>query len=50
VYDAAFAKQLRNVFFDDLKDASKIDEKQWANRSFFSKLGDRFARLFSPAL
>lgn len=50
VYDRAFAGQLRKVFFEDLKDADKIDEAQWANRSFFIKLGDRLARLFSPAL
>jgi cardiolipin synthase A/B len=50
VYDVAFAEKLRKVFFDDLEDAEKIDPEQWFNRSFHQKLGDRLARLFSPAL
>ena len=50
VYDVAFAKKLRKVFFDDVKDAKKIDEKIWNKRSFYYKLGDRIARLFSPTL
>ncbi len=50
VYDPAFAKKLRTVFFDDLKNAKKINEKIWSKRTFYYKLGDRLARLFSPAL
>jgi cardiolipin synthase A/B len=50
VYDDAFAKKLRNVFFDDLKHAKKINEKIWNKRAFYYKLAERIARLFSPAL
>jgi cardiolipin synthase len=50
VYDVAFAEQLRQVFFEDIKHAKKINEKLWLKRSFYLKLGDRLARLFSPAL
>jgi len=50
VYDVAFAEKLRAVFFDDIKDAKKINEKMWNNRAFYYKLADRVARLFSPAL
>ncbi len=50
VYDLAFAKKLRAVFFDDLKHARKINEKTWNKRPFYHKLAERLARLFSPAL
>ena len=50
VYDVPFSEKLRTVFFDDLKHAKKINEKLWSNRAFYYKLGDRLARLFSPAL
>lgn len=50
VYDVVFAEKLREVFFDDVKHAKKIDEKIWNNRAFYFKLADRIARLFSPAL
>lgn len=50
VYDAAFAEKLRAVFFDDLDHAERIDQQQWEKRAFYLKLGDRLARLFSPAL
>lgn len=50
VYDVAFAKKIRKIFFDDVKEAKKIDEKIWNKRSFYYKLADRIGRLFSPAL
>ncbi len=50
VYDLAFAEKLRAVFFEDIKHAKKINEREWSNRAFYLKLGDRLARLFSPAL
>jgi len=50
VYDVAFAEKLREVFFNDLKHAKKINEKLWENRAVYYKLADRIARLFSPAL
>jgi cardiolipin synthase A/B len=50
IYDTAFAEKLRNVFFDDLKQAKKINQQVWNNRAIYYKLADRVARLFSPAL
>ena len=50
VYNESFAEKLRDVFFDDIKHAKKINPKHWSDRSFYLKLGDRLARLFSPAL
>jgi cardiolipin synthase A/B len=50
VYDVAFAEKMRKVFFDDLEDAKKLNEKKWASRSVYYQLAERIARLFSPAL
>jgi cardiolipin synthase len=50
VYDVPFAEKLRDVFFEDIKHAKKINEKIWLRRAFYFKLADRIARLFSPAL
>jgi len=50
IYDKPFSKKLRNVFLDDLKQANRLDEKEWNNRSFSRKLSERVARLFSPCL
>ena len=50
VYDQPFAMQLREVFFDDLKNAEKIDADTWYARKWYKILLERFARLFSPAL
>ena len=50
VYDLPFAENLRSIFFDDVKDAKKLNEELWNNRAFYFKLAERIARLFSPAL
>lgn len=50
IYDKPFAKQMRDVFFDDLKQAKKLDAKEWYKRPFYFKLSERIARLFSPCL
>jgi len=50
VYDEKFASEVRDVFFEDLKYARKIDPEQWSNRPFFVQLGEKIARLFSPIL
>ena len=50
VYDVAFAVKLRKVFFDDLQDAKKINAQKWNKRSVYTRLGEKIARLFSPAL
>ena len=50
VYDFKVAEKLTGIFYDDIKHAKKINEKAWNNRPFYFKLGERIARLFSPAL
>ena len=50
IYDDKISNLLRNVFFEDLKDATKINAKEWCNRSFVTQLPEKMARLFSPVL
>lgn len=50
IYDKPFAKQMRDVFFDDLKHAIKLDAEEWYKRPIYAKLSERVARLFSPCL
>lgn len=50
IYDSAFSKELRAVFFEDLKVSEKIIPEEWYNRSRFIRLLERSARLFSPSL
>lgn len=50
IYDVPFAAKMRNVFFEDLKHAKKLNEQKWNKRHFIYRLGERIARLFSPAL
>jgi cardiolipin synthase len=50
VYDVETANELRNVFYDDLKNAEMIDATAWASRSKFKQLLEKTARLISPLL
>ncbi len=50
VYDTETASQLRNVFFEDLKDAERIDPAFWNKRPLYNLLFERIARLISPLL
>ncbi len=50
IYDSAFSKQLRDIFFTDLKEAEKIIPEEWYKRSWFARFTERSARLFSPSL
>jgi len=50
VYDAPFAKQMRDLFFKDLEDAQKINKEEWLARPFLKQLPEKIARLFSPVL
>lgn len=50
IYDIPFAEKMRKVFFEDLKDAKKLNEKRWYKRHVLYQLAERIARLFSPAL
>jgi len=50
VYDTGIANQLASVFYDDLKDAEKIDATVWAARPWYKQLLEKAARLLSPLL
>ena len=50
VYNEEIANQLRNVFYGDLKNAEMIDALAWENRSRFTQLLEKTARLVSPLL
>ncbi len=50
VYDVEIANELRNVFYDDLKNAEMLDAAAWDSRSKFKQLLEKTARLVSPLL
>ncbi|MNL35879.1 Major cardiolipin synthase ClsA [compost metagenome] len=50
VYDTGIAAELSNAFYEDLKDARKIDPEQWAARPLYKHLLEKAARLLSPLL
>ena len=50
VYDSTLAKKMRQVFFDDLQEAVKIDKDAWLSRKWYKKFPEKIARLFSPVL
>jgi cardiolipin synthase A/B len=50
IYDTQIAQQLRNAFYDDIKDAEKINPENWAKRTKRSQLSEKLCRLLSPLL
>ncbi len=50
VYDDEIANELTRVFYEDLKDAEKIDPEKWINRPVYKRLMEKTARLVSPLL
>jgi cardiolipin synthase len=50
VYDPETANQLKSVFFEDLKDAERIDVTAWNERAWYKVLLEQVARLVSPLL
>lgn len=50
VYDVGIAGELREIFYEDLKNAVKIDEKSWKNRPVYKQFFDKTAKLVSPLL
>ncbi|HEY5371745.1 MAG TPA: cardiolipin synthase [Hanamia sp.] len=50
VYDEETAEDLARVFFEDIKDAEKIDMEKWEKRSITKKLWQKTARMVSPLL
>jgi cardiolipin synthase len=50
VYDSIIANELRSSFFEDLKEATKIDSSTWSKRPLYMQLIEKSARLVSPLL
>jgi len=50
IYDDKVAMQLREAFYNDIKDAVKINPKTWAKRTLFRQLPEKLIRLLSPLL
>lgn len=50
VYSQSIAKQLTEVFYNDIKDADLIDAEVWLNRPTYVLLWERAVRLLSPFL
>lgn len=50
IYDKEVAEDMRKTFFEDLKDAKKIDKDEWLSRPWYVQLPEKIARLFSPVL
>lgn len=48
IYDTATAKELRDVFYDDISHAKKLNPQTWKKRSFYKQLPEKIARLLSP--
>lgn len=50
VYDEEIAQELREAFYEDLKDATIMDVIKWNERSNFTQLLEKLAGLFSPLM
>lgn len=50
VYDRETADELRNIFFEDLKSAERIDVNLWNKRPWCQLLTEQTARLVSPLM
>lgn len=50
VYSEETANTLRKAFYEDIKDAEKIDPVAWQSRSKYKQLLEKVARLLSPLL
>ena len=50
MYDESMARQQRDIFLEDLKDAELIDPLEWDKRPFIDKAKESVARIFSQVL
>lgn len=48
IYDDKIAQQLRDAFYNDIKDAVKINPNTWKKRTLFKQLPEKLFRLLSP--
>jgi cardiolipin synthase len=50
ILDLSFASQMTEVFEEDLKNSSKMDEEAWRKRPFLDKMKEHFYALFRKRL
>ena len=50
MYDESMARQQRDIFLEDLKDAELIDPLEWDKRPLLDKPKESAARIFSQVL
>ena len=50
IFDETSALELKNTFFNDLKDSKEITIEEWPKRPKIQKIKESFARLISPLL
>ncbi len=50
IYDEEIAISMRNTFFEDLENSTRLDHDTWVKRPVKEKAKESFARLFSPLL
>ncbi|MDF2188883.1 cardiolipin synthase [Paraflavitalea sp. CAU 1676] len=50
VYDQEVAGKLRTIFYEDIKDAEKIDPVAWDARPWYLEMKEKTARLVAPML
>lgn len=50
VYDTQIATELSAAFYNDIKNAVRIDPEEWADRPLYKQLLEKAARLLSPLL
>lgn len=50
VYNEKIGNEMAAMFFEDLKDADKVDKEQWLARPWTAQIGEKLARLLSPVL
>jgi cardiolipin synthase len=43
MYDAALARRLEEIFFDDLKHSKRISHEEWSSRGISERLFEFFA-------
>src|SRR6202012_1477416 len=48
IYDTSTAEQLRDVFYDDIKNAKKINANTWKKRPVYKQMPEKLVRLLSP--
>lgn len=50
IYDAAFNRQMKDLFFEDLKNCRKVTLTNWRQRPLLQRSIESFVRLFAPLL